>query len=81
MKSSRFGGQEQGILTTTPAALVTPSQSPVPVGFTPAEMPNWGTKLGSTARLESFKGAADTDTRATAETKKAVLNNMIKVKR
>jgi hypothetical protein len=35
MKVFLSGGQAQGILTTWPAAFMIPSQSPVPVGFTP----------------------------------------------
>jgi hypothetical protein len=49
------GGHEHGILTTWPAAFVIPSQSPVPVGFTPAWTPNAGTSAGSTLR---FTGTA-----------------------
>jgi hypothetical protein len=49
------GGHEHGILTTLPAAFVIPSQSPVPVGFTPEWTPNCGTSAGSTSR---FTGAA-----------------------
>jgi hypothetical protein len=36
MKSALGGGQKQGILMTSPAALVIPSQLPLPVGFRPA---------------------------------------------
>ena len=42
------GGQEQGTATTTPAGFLTPSQSPVPVGFNPAAWPNSGTRAGLT---------------------------------
>jgi hypothetical protein len=56
MKVSLLGGHAQGILTTWPAALVIPSQSPVPVGFKPEGCPNWGTSEGSTSRLT---GAAE----------------------
>lgn len=48
MKVARSGGQEQGTLTTTPASLVMPSQSPVPVGLRPAACPNSGTRATST---------------------------------
>jgi hypothetical protein len=36
------GGHEQGILTTCPLGPLIPSQSPVPVGFTPDWTPNCG---------------------------------------
>lgn len=55
MNAFLSGGHVQGILTTLPAAFVIPSQSPVPVGFTPGWTPNWGTSAGSTPR---FTGAA-----------------------
>lgn len=48
MKESLLGGHAQGILTTWPAALVIPSQSPVPVGLRPEARPNSGTRAGST---------------------------------
>ena len=35
----------------TPCAFGMPSQSPVPVGLTPACTPNWGTRAGSTLPL------------------------------
>jgi len=57
MNSSRGGGQAQGILTTTPAALVIPSQSPVPVGFKPDGWPNSGTRAGSTPPAAGGAGA------------------------
>lgn len=41
----------QGILMATPCAFGMPSQSPVPVGLTPACTPNWGTSAGSTPPL------------------------------
>lgn len=68
-----------GILIATPWAFATPSQSPVPVGLTPGEMPNCGTRLGSTPRLESLRGPADTDTRAAKETKAVLINFMMNV--
>lgn len=58
MKSARLGGHAHGILTTTPAAFLIPSQSPVPVGFRPAGCPKSGTRAGSTARLLSSSGTA-----------------------
>jgi len=68
----------QGILTTTPAAFVIPSQSPVPVGFKPAAWPNSGTKPGSTSRLTSgLDGAADTEAIAADRAKAAVKNFMM----
>lgn len=77
MKESRSGGQEQGILMGIPWAFGTPSQSPVPVGFTPALMPNCGTSEGSTARRESLKGPADTDTIAAEKMKAASMNFIV----
>jgi hypothetical protein len=45
MKEARSGGQAQGILIGRPdASLTAPSQSPVPVGLTPAAWPKSGTK-------------------------------------
>jgi hypothetical protein len=76
MKELRSGGHEQGISIGTPCALLTPAQLPVPVGFRPAARPNCGTREGSISRLENFKGAADTNTRA-AENPKAVLMNFM----
>jgi len=43
----RSGGHEQGIFTTCPASFVVPSQSPVPVGFTPGCIPKSGTRAAS----------------------------------
>lgn len=40
MKEFLSGGHEQGILMGTPCAFGIPSQSPVPVGFSPAANPN-----------------------------------------
>ena len=57
------GGQEHGTSITTPAAFVTPSQFPVPVGFNPAAWPNWGTREGLTPTDE---GAGDGDVDASA---------------
>ena len=76
MKRSLSGGQEQGILIGTPWALGIPSQSPVPVGFTPALTPNSGTRAGSTPRLESLKGPADTDMRAAEKATAVEMNFM-----
>jgi len=47
MKDARSGGHEQGIFTTCPASFVVPSQSPVPVGFTPDCIPKSGTRAAS----------------------------------
>lgn len=45
MNTSRAGGHEQGILIGLPSApLTAPSQSPVPVGFTPDWKPRSGVK-------------------------------------
>jgi hypothetical protein len=57
MKVSLSGGQAQGILTTWPAALVIPSQSPVPVGFKPEGWPRSGTRAGSTPPAAGAGGA------------------------
>lgn len=60
MKDARSGGHEQGIFTTCPASFLVPSQSPVPVGFTPGCIPKSGTRAGSTPPL--FDGDADVAT-------------------
>lgn len=50
MKVSRSGGHTQGIRTGLPLAPVIPSQSPVPVGLSPASSPNSGIKAELTSR-------------------------------
>ena len=44
MNAERSGGQEQGILIGRPLGPVTPSQSPVPVGFKPLTRPRSGAR-------------------------------------
>lgn len=73
----RSGGQKQGILTTWPAALVIPSQSPVPVGLTPASTPNWGMRSALTSRLMRGKFGAESIGTPTARRTKADDKNFI----
>jgi hypothetical protein len=63
MNALRSGGQVHGILIP-----LTPSQSPVPVGFTPALTPNCGTRAGFTSRFIGTAKAEDAEMSATEMT-------------
>jgi len=56
MNESRLGGQEQGIFIP-----LMPSQSPVPVGFTPGETPKSGTSDASNPAGAAAAGAGAGD--------------------